>query len=212
MRNHVPRKPSAIVLLFGLALVIQTFGANRALADPITDFDGMEVFLTVDVTANGGQSFFVDLIGSNTATIGAGYEYTLNVGASGFSARPVRIDFDNEGLVNAYADSQFAIGNTRFSDFSFDVSFSLVDAEIISAVSSGDLIRGDATASGLDPVVWTFVNESDNSFGKIMTFGPEQGTTPKVQLSAMAVPEPSSVALIGLMSTVLLCKRRRKLR
>ncbi len=185
-------------------------GSDSVSDDAITDFYGLDVEMSVDVTSAGGQSFFANLVGSNTATIGAGHEFTLNVGASGFSAKPVRIDFNNQGLVNAYADAQFAIANTSFSDFSFDITFSLLDAEITSAVSSGDLVRGDASASSVDPVVWTFVNESDNSFGKVMTFGPAGQTTPKIQLSADAIPEPSSLALIGLMSTALLCRRRRR--
>lgn len=209
MFNRAPRKPSALIAFLGLLLALLGAQSNPVSADLITDFDGYEIELDVNVISDGGQSFSVNLVGSNTATIGAGHEFTLNVGASGFTTKPIRIDIDNQGLVNAYADSQFAIGNTGFSDFSFDVTFSLSEAEITSAVSSGSMIRGSASVSGLDPVVWTFINESDNSFGKVMTFGPIDQNTPKVQISACTVPEPSSLTLTGLISTVLLSRRRR---
>lgn len=210
MRYHVPDKPSALVLLFVIATAILATRSDSAPADEITNFDGLQVDMAVDVTADGGQSFSVVLLGSNTATIGAGSEFTLAVGASGFSTSSLLIDFDDQGLVNAYADSQFAIGNTNFSSFSFDVTFSLLETEITSAISSGDLVRGNVSASGVDPVVWTFVNETDNSFGNIMTFGPLGGTTPLIQLSAAAVPEPSSAILFGLISAVLICSLRKR--
>ncbi|MGI9432531.1 MAG: hypothetical protein ACR2PQ_09975, partial [Myxococcota bacterium] len=111
------------------------------------------------------------------------------------------------GLVSAYAISQFAIGNTNFSDFSFDVTFNLLDDHITSAISGGDLVRGDASASGIDPVVWTFVNETDNSFGNLMTFGPVGGSIPNVQLSATDVPEPAHALLLATGALLLIAAR-----
>ncbi|MGI9432292.1 MAG: hypothetical protein ACR2PQ_08770, partial [Myxococcota bacterium] len=91
------RSPFALALTVALAAFAS--GYNSATAGVVTDFTGLEVEVSVDVTSAGGQGFFVNLVGDDTAIIGAGEEFTLDVGASGFSTNSVLLDFDGTGLV-----------------------------------------------------------------------------------------------------------------
>ncbi len=194
--------------LMGLLLVGM---AGSAGAVPIADFTGRDVSLSVTTTSSGGQGFFASLASPGVATIGAGPEFTLQLGANGFTTRTLRVDFEGSGLVRAYADQQFAIGNTSFADFSFEVAFTIAGAALTGAVGSGDLVRGSASVAGLDPVIWTFVNEQDNAFGRIMTLGPLGGVVPQIQLSAERVPGPAAAPLLGLAGLAALALRRRRL-
>ena len=180
--------------LVDAALVTLSGAAGAA---PILDFSGLEVTVSVSTTSDGGQGFVAVRNGADTATIGAGPEFTLSLGANGFPTRNLNLDFTASGLVDLYADSQFAIGNTGFDDFGFEVAFSIAGATFDSAVANGRPVRGSASASGLDPVVWSFVNERDNAFGQLLTFAGQGPDTPTVQLAAQ-MPEPGVAALLAL--------------
>lgn len=144
-----------------------------AKAAPVTSFNGSEVTASFNITDDGGQGLWGGLITSNTATIGDGAEFRLSLGASGFNTVNLNLDFFDDGQVFLYADQQLALGGTSWTDWSFEISFSFTDPtkKFLSATSFGDLVRGDASVSGTDPIVWRFDNERDNSFGRIMTFG-----------------------------------------
>ena len=198
-------KPSTTIKTACAALAALST-ASTINATPITDFTSVTVDLNVSDVTTGGQGFFVNLASPASTTIGAGAEFTLNIGASGFTTKQVLLDFDASGQVSAVALSQFAIGNTSFSSFSFDLNFSFPDALITDATVSGDLVRGDTSVAGLDPAVWTFENEQDNSFGNVMTFGSEPNV-PRLDFDA-DIPEPSTLSLLAL-SGVLVVRRRR---
>ncbi len=200
------------IRFFGLLVAGWFAAAGVTRAEPITDFTGLEVTVAVNVISNGGQNFSVGLITSNTAIIGEGAEFSMNAGGNGiysYSQGTLNLDFDASGHVFLYADSQLAIGNTSFTEFSFDISFMIDGAFIRSVSTSGDLVRGSASADGLDPVVWTFVNERDNSFGQVMTFGTQISTTPELELTAdtQPIPEPAAVPVFALLSLALARRR-----
>lgn len=202
-----------------------TVAAPAALATPITNFDGLDVTISAVVTDNGRDcevgTCFTDapfgplsaaISGASTATVGAGVEFVLSLSGTGlfsFASGLLNIDIQSDGMISAAAQSQFAIGSTRMGDFSFDlhVSFSDPSVQLLTAVANGDLARGDHSVSGLDPIVWTFVSERDNSFGNVMTFTTGEGgspipsiaftaeTTPSEQ-SSDDVPAPGTMALL----------------
>ncbi|PQA87789.1 hypothetical protein [Hyphococcus luteus] len=189
------------------------YGAAKAA--PITSFDGTEVSLAVNVTSDGracepGDCYqsapygplTVSLLGSNTATIGDGHEFTLYLTGSGIygpSSGYLNIDLLDDGTIEASAQSGFALGSARMTDFSFDLSFAFSDPaiEVLTASTAGGLGRGSTSVSGSNPIVWTFMNENDNAFGQVMTFNAKgAGPIPSVIFTAdQNVLPPSEVPL-----------------
>lgn len=196
---------------FALAVIVLIYLSGTAHAAPILDFTGLQASISVTTTSDGGQGFFATLNGANTATIGVGPEFTLSIGANGFTTRTLNLDLTGSGFVDAYADSQFAIGNTGFTDFGFEVFISIAGAAFDSAAAVGNPVRGFASVSGLDPVVWSLSNERDNSFGQLLTFAGQGPDTPMVQLSAqmVPVPEPALAALLAVAAMGSLRGRRK---
>lgn len=202
MQPFLGRQFPACAALLAASAVLPTH------ASEITDFTGVNVNLNIANVVNGGRGFFASPTSPPNAVIGEGPEFTFNVGASGFATREIQLDFDANGQVAAFAETQSVYGNASFNDFSFDLVFTFPDIEITDATVSGDLVRGNTSVAGLDPAVWTFENESDPSFGKIMTIGTEGGGFRVPRLDFDAVPEPSSLALFTLGGLAL--ARRRK--
>ncbi|MEQ9640240.1 MAG: PEP-CTERM sorting domain-containing protein [Alphaproteobacteria bacterium] len=209
----------------GAAALSLIVGAPAALATPIANFDGLDVMLSAVVTDNGREcnvgdcfqdapfgAFSASISGANTATVGGGVEFVVALSGTGLfssSSGLLNIDIQSDGTILAAAQSQFAIGSTRMSDFSFDllVSFSDPSVQLLTAVANRDLVRGDHSVSGLDPIVWTFVSELDNSFGNVMTFTTVEnaslvpsiaftGETTSSDESTGDVPAPGTLALL----------------
>lgn len=196
-------------ILFSLFVVIVGF-FGAANAAPITSLNGTEISLAVNVASDGRACpdlscyanapygpLTVSLLGADTATIGDGAEFVLFITASGIygpSSGYLNIDVLDDGTIKAYASTQFAIGSTRMTDFSFDLTFDFSDPsiEVLTAATAGDLARGDTSVSGINPIVWTFMNERDNAFGNVMTFAPENGVIPSVVFTAQQDVLPTS--------------------
>lgn len=201
--------------------------SSAAQAALITSFTGIDVTVDVTTTSDGGGGFSATLLGSNMATIGAGAEFSIYIYGPGLyspSDGVVDIDFLDDGTIVAVAQTQFAVGNTSISNFSFDISISFADPAVLAltAVAAGDLARGDASVSGLDPIVWSFFNEHDNSYGEVMTFNDASGsplpsiifTAEEMSVSPSEVPLPAALPMfmagLGLCGAV--ARRRRKLK
>lgn len=174
------------------------------------DLTGSNVGVSLTTTNDGGQGFNVSSLSSTTATIDGNVEFTFWVNVSGFASKRLNLDFDSMGTIRLYADAQFGIGNTSYDDFSFDISVSFLDATVNSVLSGGNLVRGSASASGLDPIVWSFVNEQDNSFGKVMTYAGITGPLPFLEIDAAPVPIPAAGLLFisGIFAVPLFSRRR----
>ena len=199
-------------LKFAATALIVAISSSLANADIITDFTGQAVELSVENVVDGDKGFFVTLNSPASTIIGGGVEFTLNIGASGIVGFPnglVELDFDSSGVVVASAVSQFGISGNNIAPFSFDLHITLPDADVTSVSVGGDLVRGDTSVAGLDPVVWTFENEVDTAFGNVMTFGNQDSApVPSLDLNAVMVPEPTGLVLA--LSALCLVSRHRR--
>ena len=212
MRNTFMGENMRIFLSFLAAMVALCAAASAA---PLTSLNGTEIKLGVNVTSDGRacpdlscyQSapygpLTVSLASADTAIIGDGPEFILYITGSGIygpSSGYLNIDILDDGTIRAYAPTQFAVGSSRMADFSFDLTFEFSDPsiEVLTAATAGDLARGDTSVSGVNPIIWTFMNENDNSFGQVMTFGQENGLIPSVVFTAQqdVMPPTSEVPL-----------------
>lgn len=202
--------------IFFWGVLISLFGlsASNSQALSVTDITGQEVEIAVVTTANGGRDFNAELWSANTAIVGAGVEFTLRLTSGDFGGgsneRFLALDFEGNGEVTAIPDQGFFFGGFYYNQIAaFDISINFTDPalKIKSATTSGDLAQGNTSASGLDPVIWSFITESDPFAGIQFGFNV---VTPVPKLNLTAVPLPAALPLItvGLVVTGMLARCR----
>ncbi len=186
-----------------LAVSIMGFSAPMADADLIDDFTGLEVALSATTTSVGGKDFDVTVLGSNTATVGAGVEFVLSLTAGDFGGGSnqnfIDIDVDQNGVISATAHESFYYGAWYFNEnpsFDLDITFTDPAVEIISANKSGILASGNHFVSGTNPITWSFSGTPGSGSSYQIGFYPSPFDVPKLELNASSVPEPAALPMI----------------
>jgi PEP-CTERM motif len=152
-----------------------------------------------------GQSaeaaFSLTVVPQAGVTIGANGSLTLNVVATDTLANP---PFGSSFITGATVTLSNSVGPSTFT-FSTSVSPNTV----YSATSSGNTI-GTITVTTTNAVGNTFADVVLTITGILNQNPPNAGTVNTAPVRITAVPEPSSLALVGLAGIALVARRRRK--
>jgi len=193
-------KPAASLILAVIGICPPLHAAT------ITDFTGLDISASVDVIDNGDVGtgvFSASLSGPDTAVIGSGTEFSVLISGPGifnFVSGFLDIDISADGTIEArgVAAGNTGVGSSQLDPFSFSLSFTFNDpaVEVLSYTSNGNLVRGSASVSGFDPVVWTFASERDNAFGNLISFS-DSNPIPSISITEAIVPVPAAVWLFG---------------
>lgn len=183
-------------MIFGVFAAVTA--AHVAHATTLTDLTGLNVEVGVTTTATGGQDFNAELFGTNTASIGPGTEFQVQITSGDFGGGTVGelldLDFDPAGDILLTADSSFFVGSFYFSEnaaFTIEISFTDPEITVLGATTTGDLASGNASVSSLDPISWNFVTEGAGGFGGAsFGFNAPPNNVPGLNLVIDSTPVP----------------------
>ena len=194
----------------GETVLLTTSGSTGLSLDDSGQADGEGVLLTelpftVNVVEIPGLTLTAESGSStdpgNTALNGAVGSFGLN--SPGTGEQPTRFDVDFQELLSISFNQDVLIENVVFTSFSGTETFTFGGVSIADADAPGNTFTfaGDGLAVAADSAIDLFAG------------GPAGGTVGLVSIDVVLapsnIPEPSSVALLGLGGVLMLVRRRR---